>query len=114
MRLAGITHMASRFADFCYPPQCAACNRTLSDSERNLCAECGVELAGLEAAPFCDLCGMPLPQHVSPCPHCESKGVAHYERVIRLGVFQDPLKHLIHQMKYHRRWAIAEMLAHRL
>ena len=36
------------------------------------------------------------------------------DRVVRLGLFVDPLKHLIHQMKYHRRWPLAEFLADRL
>jgi ComF family protein len=40
--------------------------------------------------------------------------VPHFEKVLRLGVFEDPLKHLIHQMKYNRRWAVGEFLADRL
>lgn len=71
-------------------------------------------LASLESAPFCDRCGMPLVELDDPCAHCLGQGVPHFERVIRLGVFHDPLKHLIHQMKYHRRWPIAEMLGKRL
>lgn len=71
-------------------------------------------LASLQAAPFCDRCGMPLVEFDDPCAHCMGKGVPHFERVVRLGVFEDPLKHLIHEMKYHRRWPIAEMLARRV
>jgi ComF family protein len=33
---------------------------------------------------------------------------------VRLGIFDDPIKHLIHQFKYHRRWPLGEMLADRL
>ncbi|CAN5423891.1 ComF family protein [soil metagenome] len=79
-----------------------------------LCDDCSIQLAGLQAAPFCDRCGMPVVELDDPCPHCLGKGVPHFERVVRLGVFRDPLKHLIHHMKYHRRWPIAEMLAARL
>ncbi|MBC8105518.1 MAG: ComF family protein [Anaerolineae bacterium] len=57
---------------------------------------------------------MPVVEIEDPCAHCLGEGVPHFERVTRLGVFDDPLKHLIHQMKYHRRWPIAEMLARRL
>lgn len=57
---------------------------------------------------------MPLAEHDAPCARCLGEGVPHFERVVRLGVFHDPLKHLIHQMKYHRRWPIAEMLAGQL
>lgn len=57
---------------------------------------------------------MPLAQHGDPCPHCNGKGVYPLEKIIRLGIFEDPLKHLIHQAKYHRRWPLAEFLADRL
>lgn len=34
-----------------------------------------------------------------------------FGRILRLGVFRDPLKNLIHQMKYHNRWPLAEWLS---
>ena len=37
----------------------------------------------------------------------------HFEKMLRLGVFEDPLKSLIHRMKYHRAWSLAELLADR-
>src|SRR5437763_1946572 len=42
------------------------------------------------------------------------KGVPHSERVAGLGIFDVPLKHLIHRLKYNGRWALAEFLADRL
>jgi ComF family protein len=57
---------------------------------------------------------MPLASDGAPCPYCLGKGIAHFEKIIRLGIFDDPLKHLIHQAKYHRRWPIFELLADRL
>src|SRR3982751_156282 len=45
---------------------------------------------------------------------CEGKGVRPLEAILRLGVFDDPIKHLIHQIKYHRGWPLAEFLADRL
>ena len=38
----------------------------------------------------------------------------HYRRVIRLGTFEPPLKDLIHQFKYQRRWTLGEHLGERL
>jgi ComF family protein len=32
---------------------------------------------------------------------------------VRLGVFRDPIRQMIHRMKYHRRWSLAEYLAER-
>ena len=57
---------------------------------------------------------MPLAETGAPCPHCQGEGLPPFERVIRLAVYRDPLKHLVHQIKYHRRWPLAEFLADRL
>jgi ComF family protein len=57
---------------------------------------------------------MPLAQAGQPCPYCQGQGLRPLERVVRLGVFEDPLKHLVHRMKYNGDWTLAEMLADRL
>ena len=99
--------------DFCYPGACAACGAG-TDGAASLCPRCDGALHGLETAPACRSCAKPLAEHGAPCPHCLGDGMPHYERVLRLGVFTDPLKHLVHQLKYRRRWALAEVLADRL
>ena len=73
-----------------------------------------MKLDAMADAPACDCCAMPVATHGAPCPHCLGKGVSHFERVIRLGIFDDPIKHLIHQMKYHKGWILGEFLAERL
>ena len=50
----------------------------------------------------------------APCPFCLGEGLFPFECVLRLGVFAAPLKDLIHQIKYHHRWTLAEYLADRL
>lgn len=99
--------------DFCYPGICANCDATIGDGSA-LCPDCAAKLDALACAAACELCAMPLPTNAAPCAHCLGKGVPHFERVIRLGVFDDPLKHLIHQMKYHKRWPLGELLAAQL
>jgi len=96
--------------NFCYPGWCANCLGA-SEGAEPLCEVCQVELTALECAPACEKCAMPLSQPDAPCAHCEGKGVYPFETILRLGVFVDPLKHLIHQMKYHRRWGLAEVFA---
>jgi ComF family protein len=49
-----------------------------------------------------------------PCPHCNGKGIDPIEQVVRLGVFHEPLKTLVHRMKYRHGWPIAEVLAERV
>src|ERR1700733_6910496 len=99
--------------DFLYPPMCAVCNVTYS-SDSPLCGECLIKLNQLAAAPACRHCGLPIAQADAPCPRCLGEGMRPFERIARLAVFDDPLRHLIHQIKYHGRWPLAEFLAERL
>ena len=110
VRLAGLI---SELVDFCYPGRCACCDAG-ADGASLVCPGCDEELRKLETAPACSWCAKPLPETGSPCPHCLGEGVPHFDRIVQLGVFSDPLKHLIHQMKYHNRWGLAEVLADRL
>ena len=100
-------------ANFCYPGRCAVCEAAYEGSSP-LCVDCDHALDQVAEEPACGYCAMPLPTHGSPCPYCESRGVAHYDRIVRLGSFHDPLKHLIHHVKYHNRWPLAEFLADKL
>ncbi len=103
----------SRVKDFCYPSACAICQAHAPGSAA-LCEGCFQELRRLERAPACDRCAMPLAELDDPCPHCDDKGLHPLERVLRLGIFEDPIKHLVHAAKYHHRWPLAEFLAERL
>lgn len=98
--------------DVCYPSGCAACGKVQEPVEF-LCDGCEAKLSELERAGACYGCGMPLPAG-SACPRCRGKGLFPFEQVLRLGVFDGPLRDLIHRMKYHRQWSIAEVLARRL
>lgn len=110
LRLSG---PLSQLLDFCYPGSCAACGAA-TEGAAMLCDKCDADLHKLETAPACRSCGKPLSEAGAPCGWCLGDGVAHYEWVLRLGVFIDPLKHLVHQIKYHHRWPLAEVLADRL
>jgi len=105
--------LLSHVMDFCYPGACAIC-QAHAPGRHPMCDGCKNELHLLERAPACDRCAMPLAELDAPCPYCDDKGIHPFERILRLGVFEDPLKHLIHQAKYHHRWPLAEFLAERL
>jgi len=96
--------------EFCFPGTCGGCG-AFCTSKARLCDACESELKRLASAPSCQLCGMPLATHGTPCAFCQGAGIAHYERVLRLGVFEEPLRPLIHRLKYHRDWAVGEQLA---
>lgn len=99
--------------DLCYPGLCANC-KDACDAASFLCKPCCQALQELELHPACDRCGAPLATDGAPCPFCQGRGIRHYRCVLRLGAFSEPLKGLIHQMKYNRQWALAEHLSKRL
>ena len=111
----GVASLLSDLLDFCYPGACMACEAG-TENGRPLCPNCDGELAKLEARPACGFCGKPVggDDDEGTCPYCGGEGIAHYDRVVRLGTFTDPLKHLIHRIKFHHRWAVGEVLADRL
>ncbi|HMB96719.1 MAG TPA: ComF family protein [Tepidisphaeraceae bacterium] len=99
--------------DFCYPPICAACNES-NPIALPLCPKCANQLSTLAQAPACISCGMPVAERDAPCPRCLGEGMRPLERIARLTVFDEPVRHLIHQIKYHGKWTLAEFLANRL
>jgi ComF family protein len=100
-------------ADFCFPNICPAC-RAVCETGHELCAQCESQIDALAGACACQLCGLSLSYRNAPCPHCVGKGVPHYERIVRLGKFDPPVRALIHRLKYHRAWMVGEMLADRM
>jgi ComF family protein len=108
-----LTRVIRQVVEFCYPGQCAVCE-SAGEHRGALCASCLDDLRRLERMAGCSRCGRPLTQADSPCPYCMGRGIFPFQRIVRLGTFSDPLKHLIHQTKYHRRWELSEELADRL
>jgi ComF family protein len=96
--------------EFCFPGACAACQASCVGAQP-LCEKCGSDLNRLAASPGCMLCGLPIGKEGAPCPHCKGAGVAHFERILRLGVYDEPLRDLIHQLKYQRRWTLGDAMA---
>jgi ComF family protein len=99
--------------DFVYPGRCASCGAGCEGSNF-ICHQCEVGLDHLAGAPACERCALPVVTRGSPCPWCRGRGVYPFDGIVRLGRFDDPLKELIHAMKYRRRWPLAECLAQRL
>jgi ComF family protein len=108
-----VREIAGHVLSFCYPGICANCGGA-GDGQVPLCEPCRIDLHNLEIQPSCPLCAMPLPEPDAPCAHCLGDGVRPFQSISRLGTFADPLRHLVHQMKYHGKWGLAEFLADRL
>lgn len=100
--------------DLLYPTTCAACDAFVEEPTGPLCVDCNKALLKQEDEAACPACAMPLVSRGDPCPYCEGKGEPNFERIVRLGVYSDPIRHLVYRMKYHGRWSLAEFFADRL
>jgi ComF family protein len=110
---ARVKSLLGEVADLIYPTACAACEAFV-DGRGPLCHACSDALDALADEAACRVCAKPLAAHGDPCPWCDGKGEPNLERVVRLGVFADPVRHLVYRMKYHGRWPLAEFFADRL
>jgi ComF family protein len=107
-----LTAAIKSLADFCYPPICNLCGA--GGAAPPLCAGCLAALDRLASVAACGCCGYPLAGPSDPCPHCHGSGIGPIHRVARLGVFNDPLRTLVHRIKFRHGWPLAEFLADRL
>jgi ComF family protein len=111
--LGPIRSLARDVVDLIYPLTCAVCSDHFH-GDCPLCAECLADIRKQAEEAACPLCAKPLATAGDPCPYCEGKGEPNFERIVRLSVFADPIRHLIYQMKFSRRWPLAEFLGDEL
>lgn len=105
--------LARDLANFIYPPLCAGCKSIRTGADSEFCAACDVSLSALAAGCACPRCAAPIPEN-SGCPFCRGAGIFPFEKIIALGPFREPLRKMVHEMKYHHRWPLAETLADRM
>lgn len=96
-----------------FPRRCGHCEEFIQERDW-LCLGCRKQLDELVGKPFCDRCAAPLAMENAPCPFCQGKGLFPLGSVARLGVFDEPLRKLIHQLKYKKLHAMADRLGEEL
>jgi ComF family protein len=108
-----LPHVVGDIIDFVYPGRCAACGEPCPGASI-LCHRCDAAMDNLAAAAACQRCGAPVVSQGAPCPWCRGNGVYPFEKILRLARFDEPLREVIHAMKYRHRWPLAQHLADRL
>jgi len=108
-----LTQLTQDLINFIYPPLCIACKSLKADASADFCATCDESLATLAASLACPKCAAPMPDG-SACPFCHGNGIYPFEQIVALGPFREPLRKMVHEMKYHHRWPLAEALADRM
>jgi len=64
----------------------------------------------LQFGPSCLICALPTRSHQSLCTQCDQEKPA-FDRVTHLDLYQEPLRHPLHLLKYQKRLACANGFA---
>lgn len=100
--------------DLVWPRACVVCGQEVCGPSRQewLCAACDQQVRWIEP-PFCRRCGLPFAGALAepfPCEHC--RGVSfHFRYAVAAVRAEGTARQAIHQLKYHRRWMVAGVLA---
>jgi len=125
----------SALTDLIYPPSCICCGKEIAGEDlvatdhatggsrkigspashkpASFCQECAAALQELVDTPTCSRCSAPVGEGGS-CPRCRGRGLFPFERIVALAPFRPPLRSLVHHIKFHHRWPLAEVLADQL
>jgi ComF family protein len=94
------------------PAGCYVCGVPLAASARHFCDACRTRLF-TDPHPTCPYCAAtvgPYGTHDGRCPTCRDETFA-FERVVRLGVYDGPLRDVILMLKHHSNEGLAELVA---
>lgn len=110
--LAAIKSFTADVLDLAYPGRCVACGVAVDHGHR-FCSDCDYTLKLLEYRPQCMLCGAPVAFEDAPCQRCNGRGYRLFDRIVRLSVFESPVRELVTRFKYYHGWPIGELFAQR-
>jgi ComF family protein len=108
-----LLQLARDLSNFVYPPFCVCCREIKEESDAAFCANCEAELSALADTAACRWCASPIPAG-SACPFCRGAGIPPFARIAAFAPFREPLRKMVHEVKFHHRWPLAETLAKRM
>ncbi|MBN2027602.1 MAG: ComF family protein [Actinobacteria bacterium] len=88
-----------------FPTRCAGCGEYAG---RPLCPACNASMP-LIGGPACIRCGTPYPHEVEECQVCRDR-IKHLDATVALAVYEEPLRSVIHKLKYDNGWRLAPLL----
>ena len=105
--LSRLRSLGAGAVDLLLPGTCMACRAEEATTE-NLCQACNLRLLALVALPYCRRCGAGLSGGLPAAESCRAcpSTLPRYDCVIRLGPYEDPLRIIVRQLKYHRQEAL--------
>ena len=94
-------------AELLFPTRCAGCGRY---EGRMICAACAASLP-LIRGPACLRCGKPALRRVDWCAQCVDR-LRHVDATAAAALYADPLRSMIHKLKYGNGWRLSRPLGH--
>lgn len=96
------------FAGWLLPYSCVICSAETQESKMDLCQQCQTELPWISNA--CSQCANPLPHktHSNYCGRCLRQPPP-FDCTIALFHYQDPVSHLISNLKFHNKLIYADI-----
>ena len=102
-----VNNWRSIIQDCLFPPTCLLCGDA-GTAGRDLCPACAEALP--YNRPACPRCALPLPYPTDlPCGNCQRHPPA-FDRSLALFRYEEPVRHLIHALKFQARHACARLL----
>ena len=80
-----------------WPAVCVNCRESISETDKNLCANCWDQLLSCAGGDYCPRCGRDASAYgmlEGSCPDCQGKEV-HFDRVARSGMYSQSLRQMI-------------------
>lgn len=99
----------STVTQYLIPTLCMVCE---NPQAKIVCDKCRKRIAinRSQIGPSCAVCALPIKPHQSICTQCEEERPA-FDRVVYLDLYQEPLRHPLHLLKYQKRLACASGFA---
>jgi ComF family protein len=109
----GLASLAGDVWETLLPKQCVVCD-VPHQHPGPMCRACAEQVDELQKQVACPRCALPLPDAEQPCGWCRGAGMRPFRRVVRLAIYEPPVRDLILALKFHGRWWLAGELARRL
>jgi ComF family protein len=108
--LGNLGSLAKSAGDLLLPQVCLACQGD-DVASQGLCSRCLQGLLTLVGQPYCLRCGANGQSSTDDrgCPSCPDP-LPRFDRLVRLGPYEPPIKELVRQFKYHRRDGVGRHL----
>jgi ComF family protein len=112
VKSSGVATLARGLLQIFYPNLCWICRQPISPEQQSFCTSCREALCS-DPRPNCPRCAAtvgPYAELETGCPACRKEGFV-FDRAVRLGPYEGPLRDVIVRMKHPLGQSLAEIVA---